>query len=123
MWGRVEDKGKFLPTPYGETVEKLLESLKELVAGYVQNEGKDDLFWTTLDIKNLDVELKYDLQAFFHQHEYLNGSAIAKIAGLNPGLVRQYSSGVKHPSAEQAKKIENAIHKIANELQEVVIQA
>ncbi len=53
----------------------------------------------------------------------LNISSIAKRAGMNPGLLRQYASGVKHPSREQAKKIEDSIHKIANELREVTIQA
>lgn len=123
LWGRVEDKGKFLPTPYGETINSLSQNLKELITEYVANEGKDDTFWNKVDANNLELDLKYDLQAFFHQHEYLNASAIAKIAGLNPGLVRQYSSGVKNPSAEQAKKIEDAIHKIANKLKEVAIYA
>ena len=42
LWGRVENKGKFYPTPYGETIEKVVENLKELVADYVLNEGKED---------------------------------------------------------------------------------
>jgi hypothetical protein len=62
----------------------------------------------------VSIKRQYDLQTFFEEHDYLKVSSIAKHAGLNPGLVRQYSSGVKHPSAEQAKKIELTIHKLAD---------
>ncbi|MEJ7683745.1 MAG: hypothetical protein WKG06_38965 [Segetibacter sp.] len=57
------------------------------------------------------------------EHSYLKISSIAEQAGINPGLVRQYASGVKHPSAEQAKKIEATIHKIANDLKQVELYA
>ncbi len=70
-----------------------------------------------------DIEIKYDLEAFFMEHSYLKISSIAEQAKINPGLVRQYASGVKHPSAEQAKKIEATIHKIANDLQQVELYA
>ena len=43
-------------------------------------------------------------------------SSVAGQAGLNPGLVRQYASGVKYPSAAQAGKIRNAVKKIARQL-------
>lgn len=71
----------------------------------------------------IELNIKYDLKAFFDYHDYLNISSIGKKAGVSPSLLRQYASGVKHPSAEQAKKIEDAIHKIGNELKEVAIYA
>ncbi|MCW3109479.1 MAG: hypothetical protein JWQ09_3985 [Segetibacter sp.] len=122
LWGRTE-VGDQLFTPYGETIDKLLINLKELITDHVEHEGSGDEFWTKIDVENLDIELKYDLQAFFMEHNYLKISAIAQQAGINPGLVRQYASGVKYPSLEQAKKIETAIHKIAKTLQEVAIHA
>ena len=122
LWGRVEIADQLF-TPYGETVELLVNNLKDLMKDYVQNEGKTIKFWENMDVENLKVDLKYDLEAFFLEHNYLKITAIAEQAGINPGLVRQYASGVKHPSSEQAKKIEIAIHKIAKELQEVSIYA
>ena len=121
LWGRTEI-GDQLFTPYGENIEKLLTNLKELLTDHIQNEGKDVDFWKKLDVESLAVELKYDLEAFFLEHNYLKITSIAEQAGINPGLLRQYASGVKHPSAEQAKKIESTIHRIAKELQEVAIQ-
>jgi hypothetical protein len=123
LWGRVENRGKFMPTPFGKTKEALIENLKKLIYDYQQHEGKTDKAWSKIDIDNLDLEFHYDLQAFFQEHNYLKISSGAEKAGLNPGLLRQYASGVKYPSAEQAIKIENAIHLLADQLKEVSIYA
>ncbi len=45
----------------------------------------------------------------------------AKYAGMNATLLRQYAAGVKNPSLEQAKKIEKALHILADELREANI--
>ena len=57
--------------------------------------------------------------AFFETYSYLNISDIAKVAGINPGLMRQYSSGNKFPSKERVKEIEKAVKKIGRELTQV----
>jgi len=44
---------------------------------------------------------------------------MAELAGLNRGLVRQYASKVKHPSADQVRKIEEAIQQLATTLKAV----
>ena len=46
-------------------------------------------------------------------------SAVAKEAGMNPTLLRQYLSGIKNPSAEQALKVQNALHRVAQRLLDV----
>lgn len=43
-------------------------------------------------------------------------SAVAKEAGMNPTLLRQYVSGIKHPSREQALRVQNALHRVAQKL-------
>jgi hypothetical protein len=123
LWGRVENMGSHLLTPYGETTEKVIENLRDLVQDYLAHEGKKDKFWNKVDIHNIDFEFRYDLQAFFAEHDYLKISSVAEYAGINAGLLRQYTSGVKYPSPDQAKKIEDAIHHIAGELQEISIYA
>jgi hypothetical protein len=65
---------------------------------------------------NVEFEYAYDLTFFFEQFNFLNQSRIAELAGLNPSLIRQYSSGNKQPSAEQVEKIQNAINLMASQL-------
>jgi hypothetical protein len=45
--------------------------------------------------------------------------AVAKEAGMNVALLRQYVSGVKHPSREQALKVQDALHRVAQRLLDV----
>ncbi len=116
LWGRVEDKGNFMPTPYGTTTAKVIENLKELLTDYLKHEGKRDPYWSKVQLNNLEFDFSYDLESYFQEHDYLKISSVAEQAGMNAGLVRQYASGVKFPSGEQAKKIRVAIKKIAKEL-------
>jgi hypothetical protein len=121
FWARVEGKGNYLPNGYGETKQEALDNLVEVIKDYQAHEGKNDKFWKVIDANKIEWDVHHDLQAFFEEYDFLNVSAIARRAGLNSSLVRQYASGVKHPSSEQVKKIEIAVHKIARELQEVAI--
>lgn len=67
-------------------------------------------------LEDVHFEYAYDMTIFFEQFNFLNQTKIAEWAGLNPGLVRQYSSGHKQPSQEQLGKIESALHSMAKQL-------
>lgn len=51
--------------------------------------------------------------------DVLKVSAIAKEANMNPSLLRQYLSGVKRPTPEQARQIQEALHRVGKRLLEV----
>jgi hypothetical protein len=51
--------------------------------------------------------------------ELVKVGAVAKEAGMNPNLLRQYLSGVKQPSREQALRVQDALHRVAKRLLEV----
>ena len=116
LWGRVENRGNFMPTPYGKNTLQVVENLKMLIRDYTAHEGKKDVYWKKIDPDHMTIAFAYDLQSYFQEHDYLKISSVAEQAGLNPGLVRQYASGVKYPSAAQAGKIRNAVKKIAKQL-------
>ncbi|MEN9609383.1 MAG: hypothetical protein RLZZ628_197 [Bacteroidota bacterium] len=46
----------------------------------------------------------------------LNVSAVAKEIGMNPTLLRQYLSGLKRPSLEQARRVQTTLHQVAQRL-------
>lgn len=116
LWGRIENAGNFYATPYGETAGEVIQNLKELIADYVSNEGKNDKFWNRVDMENIEYSFTYDLQAYFQEHDYLKISIIAKHAGMNPGLLRQYACGIKFPTEDQTDKLRIAIRTIAKGL-------
>ena len=75
------------------------------------------------ELEAVEFEYAYDLTVFFEQFNFLNQSKIAELAGINPGLIRQYSSGHKQPSKEQVSKIENAIKKMAARLMSIQLSS
>lgn len=88
--------------------------------------GFDGIHW-----RNLDVDISFEsfeyydaeptpLQRFFLTHKELNISELAKKAGLNATLLRNYINGFKHPSKEREREIMETIHKIGKEYTETV---
>ncbi len=66
--------------------------------------------------KTYSLEFELDLSTLFELFSPLKKSTIAEMAGMNPSLLRQYTKGIKHPSFDQAKRIEQAIHQLGREL-------
>lgn len=71
---------------------------------------------------NQDMEFtyKYDIQAFFKEFSFLNATDIARRAGINPSLMRQYASGVKKAGEKTYNKLNACLSNIKNDLQAAV---
>lgn len=76
-----------------------------------------------VDPDSIVFEHVYDVFALFQQFDFLNIGKVAERAGINAGLLRQYASQVKYPSAKQAQKIEDIIHKLAAEMSKALVYA
>jgi hypothetical protein len=111
----------FLFTTAGGSVPAVLENLRNLVNDYLSHEGKNHADWRGVRPEDLHFECTYDLTAFFEHFKELKISAVAARAGINPNLLQQYVSGNKRASESQAKKIEAAVHHLANELQQIAL--
>ena len=109
FWGRLTYDGNLI-VDHADTVEALQQNMKQLLLDFH-------------DLTDVEFELAYDLYAFFEHYTYLKISKIADYAGLNPSLLRHYKSQTKFPSAEQVKRIEAAVHRLANELKQVHLVA
>ena len=109
LWGRVTYKDNLI-TDFASSVDVLEKKMRKLLKDFHH-------------LSDAEFEYSYDLTAFFEQYDFLKQSKIAELAGMNPGLLRQYASGVKFPSPDQTKKIEKAVHDLAKELKAVSIHA
>ena len=118
FFARIRGIPNYLPTTFGETVEQVTSNMRELLVDYIEHEGKDTDF-ATVDVSKIEFAYEYDLEAFFEEFSFLKITDVAKVAGLNGSLLRQYANGSKQASEKQVKKIEDAIHKIAKSLLEV----
>ena len=48
----------------------------------------------SLDPERVEFDIRYDISTLFRLKPFLNISGIAHEAGINPGLMRQYVSGI-----------------------------
>jgi hypothetical protein len=118
--GHVKAPG-FLFTTEADSVRKVTDNLRDLIADYLKHEGSVTAEWQGIEADNIQFECIYDLRAFFEHFRELKISAIATRAGLNKNLVQQYVSGNKRASESQAKKLEAAVHELANELRQIAL--
>lgn len=118
FWGRIEHKGNFTPTGAGETTNDLIMDIRASIEDYIAHEGKEDKFWSKIDPATIAFDLQYDLAAFLEEFNFFNLSVIADKIHINRTLLNQYKTGTKHPSLEQAQKIQNAIRALARQVVE-----
>lgn len=109
FWGRLTYEDNLI-VDHADTVDTLQQNMRQLLLDFH-------------DVAHVEFDLAYDLYAFFEHYTYLKISKIAEYAGLNPSLLRHYKSQTKFASAEQVKRIETAIHRLANELSQVHLVA
>jgi len=107
IWGRVLYKTNLL-VESAKNIPLLEDKMKKLLQNFH-------------DAKEVSFNHLFDVSAFFDHFDSLNQSKLANLASINPSLLRQYASGAKFPSSTQAAKIEQAIHKLADELSKVSI--
>ena len=103
----------------GDTYNDIKRNIQEALELYWEGEDENVLPKAVLNAKRngFEVELQVDMQELFNHFEgILTKSGLAKITGLNQSLVSQYALGLKKPSVKQAKKIESALHNLADQL-------
>lgn len=86
-------------------------SIKEVFASYTES-GKQ----IPTELQGVEFEYKYDIASLFNYYNFINVSKFAQMVGINASLMRQYKSGKQYISENQISKIEDALHKMANEI-------
>ena len=86
-------------------------SIKEIIASYTET-GKQ----IPNELQGVEFVYKYDIASLFNYYSFINVSKFAQMVGINASLMRQYKSGNQYISENQISKIEDALHKMANEI-------
>lgn len=96
---------------------------------YKIGKDKTDIRWETLD-EDLHISSFYEkgepdyensIALAFKSFPEINISAFAKQIGINKSLLAKYIYGIKKPSEQRKKEIENALHQLGQELLTVKI--
>lgn len=119
--GKTEAFGAFTPDLQhtiigeGKTVAEAKSdfenSIKEVIASYMET-GKQ----IPQELQGVEFVYKYDIASLFNYYSFINVSKFAQMVGINASLMRQYKSGNQYISENQISKIEDALHKMANEI-------
>lgn len=96
---------------HGSTAE---EAKKDMLVAY--DEMKELFAEEGKEIPELEFVYKYDLQSFFSYFSFLNVTKVAELAGINPSLMRQYTSGSAVAGQKQYDKIRKAVDNISKEI-------
>lgn len=102
----------------GRTLEEAKQSLIECVDNY-KTMFKEKGESIPASLNEIEFEYKYDLASFLEGFKFINISAFAKYADINPSLMRQYKRRIAFASEAQTAKIERAIHRLGDELMAV----
>lgn len=94
-------------TGYGSSADEAKEdfylSIQEGLE-YVKAKGKA----VSVSPEDIEVTFHYELQTFFHDFDWINVSAFAKIAGINESKMRAYKAGICKASKKTLAKISKA---------------
>lgn|SRR5690606_3422590 len=114
-WGSTQNLPGVV-SAYGNSLEELKNNLSEAFTSYL--EVAEDLKeeWVKKLGNNPSFEYMLDIPSFFKLLPELKISALAKKAGINESLMRQYATGKANASEERAKQIERAVHELGKEL-------
>lgn len=96
---------------YGDTAK---EAKEDLLQSY--EEIKEMLKEDGIEVEELTFVWHYDIKSFFDYFDFLNVSKVAERAGINPSLMRKYTSGVANAGEGQYIKLKSAVETFAKEL-------
>jgi len=105
----------------GKTIQELKVNLKEAIDLYVAEVFKDnDTELKKMFTAKYEFIYKLNISELFEKLEVINRSAFARRIGINANLLRQYAT-IKdmYISEKRAKKIQDALHDLGEELQTI----
>ena len=123
FWAWVEDCPEefFGIHTSGSDEKEVTDNVKMLITDLLKHEFKDNPKFVGFDTNLIIFNYRYSLMDFFETYSDIKIGSIAKRAGLNASLVRQYASGIATASATQAQKIQEAVHSLAQSLLQVSV--
>ena len=110
------DAAQGLLTTTADNLEDALTNIRMLIDDAIEHNWRDLPEWQGMTSANVTFAFEYSLVGFFDAYKALKINEIARLAGLNPALVRAYANGDKNPSLAQIEKIQEAVNRLAHAL-------
>ena len=101
----------------GDTFNELRKNVEDAITLYL--EASSEFGDKIPDILSEEYKLafRFDIQTFMEWlSKVMSQKGLSDIAGMNESLISQYANGFKNPGPKQLKRMENALHRFADDL-------
>lgn len=99
------------------TFSDLKKEIAESIQFYIDCAKKDGDSYPEVFDGEYELVYKFDIESLLSFYEkILSRAALERITGINQKQLSHYACGRSKPRPEQAKKIENALHKLGQDL-------
>ena len=110
------DASQGLLTTMADTMDEALANIRMLIDDSIEHYWHKLPEWEGITSADVQFEFEYSLSSFFEAFKALKINEIARLAKLNPALVRAYANGDKNASLTQIEKIQEAVSRLAQSL-------
>lgn len=104
----------------GDTFNELRNNIQEAITLYL--ETSQEFGDTIPEVLSAEYQLsfRFEIQTLMEWlSKVMSQKGLSDIAGMNESLVSQYANGIKKPGPKQLKRMENALHQFADDLQAI----
>lgn len=106
---------------FGKTAEEALKNVQDAISIHISDLSETGMEVPEIFLKDYEIKVKYDLRTLFDAFNFINKSAFAELAGINPSLMRQYSLGKAFASEKQKAKIRETLHSLGKKLEDAYL--
>jgi predicted RNase H-like HicB family nuclease len=117
-WGTTQNVPGVV-SAFGASLDELKNNLKHAFESYLEVALEQGEVWVEEVRLRTEWVFSMNMQALFDLVPEVKISAIARRAGINESLMRQYATGKAVVSEDRVRYIERTIHELGRELQSV----
>ena len=117
-WGTTQNVPGVV-SAFGASLDELKNNLKDAYESYLEVALEQGEVWVEEVRLRTEWVFSMNMQALFDLVPEVKISAIARRAGINESLMRQYATGKAVVSEDRVRYIERTIHDLGRELQSV----
>jgi len=100
----------------GKTVDEAIRDFYNTYTEMKETFSEIDEPFTEIDT----FEFKYDIPSFLqHYSVYFSYAALSRLTGINETQLSQYVQGYRKPGKKTAQKVEENLHQLGKELQQL----
>ncbi len=104
----------------GKTFVELKKEMQDAVEFHLEGMREDNDDIPEEFTKPFQLVYQFDAESLLsHYRGIITNAALERLTGINRRQLTHYASGLRKPRPEQRKKIEQALHRLGNELLEV----